>query len=90
MRSNRICAAVSISYGFRILRKLHLKKNSLQAYLLARQKEQDVAWGLRQVDLHHGNERSIEVVTLGVFGVQDLDRERATGNGEDGAVEKVF
>jgi hypothetical protein len=33
----------------------------------------------REVDLHHGDERRVEVVRFGLLRVKDLDGERATG-----------
>ena len=42
------------------------------------------------MDLHDGDERGVEVVGLGLLCVEDLDRVRPAGNGEDGASEEVL
>ena len=57
--------------------------------LLTGQEEQDVALRLGEVDLHDGNEGGVEVVRLGLLGVEDLDGEGAAGDGEDGALVEV-
>lgn len=36
------------------------------------------------MDLHDGNEGSVQVVALGLPGVEDVHRVGAAGNGEDG------
>ena len=41
------------------------------------------------MDLHHGDERRVEVVGLGRLGVQDFDGEGAPRDGEDWALEEV-
>ena len=41
-------------------------------------------WGLREVDLHYGNEGSVKVVCLWLLGVEDLHRVGPSGDGEDG------
>lgn len=41
------------------------------------------------MDLHDGDERCIEVVVFGFLGVQDLDGESTTGDGEDGTTVEI-
>ena len=40
------------------------------------------------MDLENRDERSFQVVGLGFFGIERLDREGSTGNGKDGALPK--
>lgn len=42
------------------------------------------------MNLHHGDERCVEVIAFGLFRVQDLDGVRSTGNREDRAAEEVL
>ena len=42
------------------------------------------------MDLHDGDEGCIEVVGFWLLGVKDLDRIRASGDGEDGTSKEVF
>lgn len=42
------------------------------------------------MDLHDGDERSVQVVAFGFFGVEDLNGIGSPRDGEDGAFEEVF
>mmetsp|Transcript_231 Transcript_231/g.408 ORF Transcript_231/g.408 Transcript_231/m.408 type:complete len:217 (-) Transcript_231:825-1475(-) len=57
--------------------------------LLSRQEDEHVPRWLGEVDLHDGDERGVKVVRLGRLGIEDLNGEGATWDGEDGALEEV-
>ena len=42
------------------------------------------------MDLHHGDQGRVEIVSLGLLGVEDFDWICPTGNGEDRTAEEVF
>jgi hypothetical protein len=42
------------------------------------------------MDLHDGDQRGIQVIALGLLRIEDLDRERSTGNGENGTAVEVL
>jgi hypothetical protein len=42
------------------------------------------------VDLHDGDQRCIQVIAFRLLGVKDFDRERSTGNGENGTAVEVL
>eukprot|EP00964_Phaeocystis_antarctica_P093832 scaffold60638_cov54-Phaeocystis_antarctica.AAC.3 len=57
--------------------------------LLSGEEEEHVARRLGEVDLHHGDERGVEVVGLRRLGVEDLDGEGAARDREDRALVEV-
>mmetsp|Transcript_48960 Transcript_48960/g.116583 ORF Transcript_48960/g.116583 Transcript_48960/m.116583 type:complete len:518 (+) Transcript_48960:640-2193(+) len=57
--------------------------------VLAREEEEDVALGLREVDLHGRADRRLEIVPLRLLGVEDFDRERAARDVNARAVVEV-
>lgn len=42
------------------------------------------------MDLHDGDEGSVEVIGLGFLGVKDFDRVGSTGDSENGTTEEVL
>lgn len=42
------------------------------------------------MDLHDRYQRCIQVIALGLLGVEDFDRERSTGNGENRTAVEVL
>mmetsp|Transcript_75942 Transcript_75942/g.222604 ORF Transcript_75942/g.222604 Transcript_75942/m.222604 type:complete len:376 (+) Transcript_75942:1325-2452(+) len=57
--------------------------------LLTSEEHQDIARGLRQVNLQHCHKCRLDVVLLGVLGVEDLHGERPAWNCENVGVEEV-
>ena len=58
-------------------------------FLLTRKEEEDVAGGLHQVNLEDSDQGRFEIVWLRFFGVQRLDGECTTRDGENGAAPEV-
>ena len=54
--------------------------------LLTRHEDKDIARRKREVNLEYLLDRAIDVVFAGRLGVESLDGERATGDGEAGSV----
>ena len=59
-------------------------------FLLTCEEKEDVAWRFREMNLHHRDESGVEVVGFGFLGVEDLDGEGVSRDGEDGATEEVL
>mmetsp|Transcript_1749 Transcript_1749/g.4731 ORF Transcript_1749/g.4731 Transcript_1749/m.4731 type:complete len:261 (-) Transcript_1749:217-999(-) len=58
-------------------------------FFLSGEEQQDITGRLEQMDLHHSDQRRIEIVRLGLLGVQNLHRKCAPGNRENRTVEKI-
>ena len=52
----------------------------MSTYLLAGEEDEDIALRLTQVDLHDGADGRLEVVSLRLWRVEDLDRVEAAGH----------
>ena len=58
--------------------------------LLTRQKEQDISSRFAQMNLHHRCQGCLNIICLRLCGIQDLNRERSSGNREDRTLEVVL